>query len=267
MIRLKQLIEQAGVNPVDKKTAKDSFKNIKKTAKWEPIVGQFSKQFKEYITRPQELIQLNGLKGLFSGFKHTKGTLQNGGDVIFYKKHPTLFNKGADDYSKEIVPDFEVSLQPNYTSKYNPNYFMIHGNILIFGNPKTLEPVLKTGGVKGEIPGIGGLITYYAMPFYIGLYLDKSGKLTYGVAPGAAYTQTGLDPIFGTKSMLKANPENLGLLRSGNIATIDQLVSKIESFFYTIVKKHGDLDLLIPISTNAITGAEKVVKNKLKRKK
>lgn len=237
MIRLKQLIEQAGVNPVDKKTSKDSFKNIEKTAKWQTIVGQFSKQFKEYITKPETLINVSqGCNGLLSGFKQKSGTLQNGGSSISYVKHPKVFNKTFSPEKMEkmrngsaTVVDFVFKLSPNYAAKYNPNYIQLNAALYINSNE------IGTGG--------------YKFSFFIGLYKNKTGEITYGIAPGLmSYLKFGSEEE-DISTISSFNPSNPQLNRTGNIKSINELIRRMEFLCYDLLDRADKLEILSAVST------------------
>jgi hypothetical protein len=238
MIRLKQILEQAGTNPVDKKTSKDTFKNIEKNAKWEPIVAQFSKQFKEYITKPETLINISqGCKGLLSGFKQKSGTLQNGGSFISYVKHPKVFNKMFSPEKMEkmrngsaTVVDFVFKLSPNYAAKYNPNYFQL--NAALYINSNTVD---------------GG----YKFSFFIGLYKNKTGEITYGIAPGLmSYLSSGSEHE-DDSTISSFNPSNPQLNRMGNIKSINELIKRMEFLCYDLLDRADELQILYAVSTKS----------------
>ena len=237
MIRLKQLIEQAGVNPVDKKTSKDTFKNIEKTAKWQPIVGQFSKQFKSIITRPEQLISITSDSGknLLSGFKQKSGTLQNGGTMIEYLKTPKVFRDKKT--AKDDVPSFKLILQPNYASKYNPNHFAIDGYIIMKGSGNELQQDIDVSISKASS---------LKLPFYIGLYKNKSGQLTYAVAPG----KSSIERAYRSSSDYTLSATTPQLQRAGNLSSVDELVRKLEIMLYDAMDRNKVLSVILPMTSD-----------------
>lgn len=197
-------------NPLGQKIASDTLTNVSETKMWEPIVGKFSKDLKTSLEIPQTSISNYDGKGILSGSKVERGTLQNGGSTIVYEKTP--IEPFVKENQNEGISKYTLVINASYSQPYSDNKFRIDINLKAEGNKKLN---FQSGdSTTGSRPMDSSL------KFTLYIIKGDSGEISYEIKPGSFVFNSDDSPTQYVKNY------------TGKPTETDSIVFFIEQVFY-----------------------------------